>query len=242
MVSEQSNIVITGGSGLLGTELRKFLPNAITPTSAEFDVRDYGMMRSFLQDQNIGTLVHCAALTSPPRVDTSPIEALQVNIVGTANVVRLCSEMHARLIYISTDYVFDGRTGMYSEGDALNPVNKYAWSKLGGEACARLYDNSLIVRLSFGPEPFPYEKAFVDQWTSREPVGVAASKIANLVDSELKGIIHIGGSRKTVMEYGTAISDGKTLSPLRRSEVKFLVPRDTSLDTSRYDSEVERNR
>ena len=115
-------------------------------------------------------VVHAAAFTSPPKVDKDPARALDVNIIGTANLVRLCMARGLRLIYISTDYVFRGDRGNYREDDSLYPVNKYAWSKLGGECAVRMYDNSLIVRTSFGPNVFPYEKAFADQWTSRESV------------------------------------------------------------------------
>ena len=89
-----------------------------------------------------------------------------------------------------------GRGG-YREEDELHPVNKYAWSKLGGECAVRLYDRSLIVRTSFGPDVFPYERAFVDQWTSRESVSVVARKLVELVDSERTGVVHVGGPRRT---------------------------------------------
>lgn len=229
-------ILVTGGSGLLGKNLRSLLPDALYPTSAEFDVRDWEMMKDFLAANKVKTVVHCAAITSPPRVDKEPMLALDVNIIGTANIVKLCNILNLRLVYISTDYVFDGEKGMYTEEDPVNPVNKYAWSKLGGEAAVRMLDNSLIVRLSFGPEPFPYSKAFIDQWTSREPVSVIASRIVGLLYSNLKGIIHIGGARKSVMEYAKSICNEQEIQPLLRCEVKFSVPRDTSLNISKYES------
>ncbi len=86
-----------------------------------------------------------------------------------------------QLVYISTDYIFKGDRGLYSETDAVYPSNKYAWSKPGGECAMRLYDKALIIRTSFGPNTFPYEKAFVDQWTSRESVSVIARKINALL-------------------------------------------------------------
>jgi len=73
--------------------------------------------------------------TSPPKVDQDPAKALDANIVGTANVVKLAQRYRLKVLYISTDYVFRGDRGNYSEADAVDPVNKYAWSKLGGE-CA----------------------------------------------------------------------------------------------------------
>ena len=228
-------VLVTGGSGLLGRHLKALLPNALYPTSSELDVRDFRMMKSYLDRNPVEAILHCAALTSPPRVDKEPMVALAVNIIGTANVAKLCIEEHIRLVYVSTDYVFDGERGNYREEDPVHPVNKYAWSKLGGETAVRMVDGSLIVRLSFGPEPFPYEKAFVDQWTSREPVSTAAEKIAGLVGSDLTGVVHIGAPRRTVMEYALAIRHEREPAPLRRTEVSFAAPKDTSLDTSRYD-------
>ncbi len=235
-LATSQEILVTGGTGLLGRNLRSLMPDAHYPTSKEFDIRDPEMMKNLLVASRVKTIVHCAAITSPPRVDKEPMLALDVNIVGTANIVKLCHQLCLRLIYISTDYVFDGDKGMYTEEDPVNPVNKYAWSKLGGEAAARMLDNSLIVRLSFGPEPFPYSKAFIDQWTSREPVSVIALKIVSLIFCNLAGVIHIGGARKSVMEYAESISKEQIILPLRRSEIKFSVPRDTSLDISKYES------
>ena len=87
--------------------------------------------------------MHGAAFTSPPKINENPKLALDVNIVGTANLVRACMERNIKILYISTDYVFKGDRGMYKEDDPVFPANKYAWSKLGGECAVRLYDNSL---------------------------------------------------------------------------------------------------
>lgn len=76
-------------------------------------------------------------------------------------------------------------SGNYKETDPVYPVNKYAWSRLGGECAARLYDKALIVRTTFGPNVFPYEKAFVGQWTSRESVSVVAMMISKLIGKSI---------------------------------------------------------
>jgi dTDP-4-dehydrorhamnose reductase len=73
------------------------------------------------------------------------MKALEINIVGTANVVKLCMSYGMKLIFIWTDYVFRGERGLYREEDPLHPVNKYAWSKLGGECAVRRYHNSVIM-------------------------------------------------------------------------------------------------
>ena len=230
--------LFTGGSGLLGSAFRRVRPDALFPASSEFDVTNYSQMGDWVRDRNLSVLVHAAALTSPPRVDQDPQRALEVNIIGTANVVRLCSALGLRLVYVSTDYVFRGDRGRYREDDEVLPVNKYAWSKLGGECAVRLYDNALIVRTSFGPDIFPYEKAFVDQWTSRQSVSAAARDILRAVDSDLVGVLHIGGPRRTVLEYARGLDPARAIKALSVSDVAFAVPKDTSLDTTRFLREV----
>lgn len=237
------NIVFTGGSGLLGREIQSqnLFPTAFFPTSNELDVSQEETVLSYfdsMKDAGVDTLVHMAAFTSPPRINADPMRALTVNIIGTANIVKICGLKNFRLIYLCTDYVFKGDKGKYKEEDPVYPLNKYAWSKLGGECAVRLYDNSLIIRLSFGEKEFPFEKAFVDQWTSRITVDVAARKIASLINcKELFGTIHIGSERQTVYDYATSVSPDKMIGELKRADIKNMtVPKDVSLDTTKYDN------
>ena len=198
------------------------------------------MMEDYLARNNltVSDIVHMAAYTSPPKAETNPMKALDVNVVGTAHIVKLCHNLNCRLIYISTDYVFDGRKkgGLYTETDGVNPRNRYAISKLGGECTARMHSNSVIIRLSFGPDEFPYPGAFTDQWTSREKVSDVAYKIAQVVESDFTGIIHIGADRRTVREYAISISPNQEIKKLSIKDMKTDMPEDTSLDTSRYKS------
>jgi len=233
-VIDQEKVIFTGGSGLLGGEFHRILPDLLYPTSSEFDVTDYRGMEAFLDGKNIAMIVHAAAFTSPPKIDQNPALAIDINIIGTANIVKLCTRYDIKLIYISTDYVFRGDQGHYREEDPVYPVNKYAWSKLGGECAVRLYNNSLIIRTTFGPNVFPFEKAFVDQWTSRESVQVIAGMIVAILDKDIIGTIHIGGDRKTVFAYAKALDSHKEIGELSIKDVFFKVPIDTSLDCGRY--------
>lgn len=231
---DQKTLLFTGGTGLLGREFRKNLPDALYPPRSEFDITKVDVMENYLAKHNVKTMFHAAAFTSPPKVDKSPDQAIEANVIGTGNVTMLCIKHGIRLIYVSTDYVFHGDTGNYHEDDPVNPVNKYAWSKLGGECAVRMYDNSVIIRTSFGPDEFPYEKAFVDQWTSRETVSVIAKMMLEVIDSDYRGVIHVGGGRKSVYEYALKASPQKEIGRLTTSEVSFSVPKDTSLDTGLY--------
>lgn len=237
---DRSKILFTGGGGLLGSEFKKILPDIHYPPRKEFDVTKYSQMQQYLKVHPCDVIVHAAAFTSPPAVDKDPAKAVEVNIIGTSNVVRLCMQHGARLIYVSTDYVFKGDKGNYAETDPVYPVNKYAWSKLGGECAAAMYDKSLIVRTTFGPNVFPFEKAFIDQWTSRESVAAIAEKISKLVDTDVTGIIHVGGRRKTVFEYAKSLDATRPVGELSIRDVPFTVPVDTSLNCDKYNKLIRR--
>lgn len=239
-MADQKRILFTGGSGLLGTAFRKLRPEVEFPASREFNITDLSQMRAYVGGGRLDCVIHAAAFTSPPLVDKDPGKALDVNIVGTVNIVKLCMEHGSRLLYISTDYVFQGDKGLYREDDPVLPVNQYAWSKLGGECAVRLYAKSLIIRTTFGPDVFPYPKAFVDQWTSRESVSAIARKINRLVDLEATGIVHVGGERKTVYEYAKSLDPSKEIGRLSVHDVSFKVPIDTSLNCDRYKSLIEK--
>jgi len=225
---------------LLGSEFRKIVPDINYPSHKEFDVTNYDQMQQYLKVHPCDLIIHAAAFISPPVIDKDPAKAIEVNIIGTSNVVRLCMQHGARLIYVSTDYVFKGDRGNYAETDPVYPVNKYAWSKLGGECAAALYDKSLIVRTTFGPNVFPFEKAFVDQWTSRESVAAIAEKISTLVDKNVTGVLHVGGPRRTVFEYAKSLDAARNIGELSRHDVSFNVPVDTSLNCEKYNTLIRR--
>jgi len=231
---DADKIIFTGGSGLLGSEFKKQFPDADYPESSDFNLLNYRQMSEYLERKNFSIMIHAAACTSPPVVEKNPVIAMETNIAGTVNVVKLCAVEDMKLIYISTDYVFRGDRGNYSEDDPVSPVNRYAWSKLGGECAVRMYDNSLIIRTSFGPEVFPYDKAFIDQWTSRETVSVITKKIIKLLDKDLTGVIHVGGKRKTVYEYAWGTVSDHKIGKISIHDVNFKVPAETSLNLDRY--------
>lgn len=230
------NILITGAAGKLGATLLKCLPNAFAGTRTNFDITNAAMMHDFFEkNASIDTVVHCAALVSPPKVNEHIADAIQANIIGTALLSIACYQRNIRLVYISTDYVFSGEQGMYAENDAVLPQNKYAWSKLGGEASLQMLDNYVIIRLSFGPDTFPYKAAFADQFTSRESASVISEKIKNIVLSDFKGLIHIGAERKSVYDYALSLG-AENIEKISIKDMSVKMPKDTSLNTNLYKS------
>jgi len=219
-------ILLTGGSGLLGSELLKIDNNIVAPNRASMDVNDKESCRHWIDKEKPDVLVHAAAFTSPPNCEQEPSKARHINITGTTNLVDLCEEKNIKFVYVSTDYVFDGARGLYSTDDAINPINKYALTKAAGELAARTYENSLIIRTSFCQSEFPYEKAFVDQYTSRDYVDIIAPKILNCIKRDSIGIVHVGTERKTVFEL--AKRRKPDVGELSIKDVSFNPPRDTS--------------
>ena len=233
---DEQKILVTGGSGLLGSELKSLIPKALFPTRQEFDLTKKESMEKYFEEHQIELVLHLAAFISPPRIDEDPNKAIETNIIGTSNLVNICSKKNARIIYISTDYVFKGDQGNYSEDDSVFPVNKYAWSKLGGECAVNLYDKGVVIRTSFSQNEFPYDGAFDDQWTSRENVREIAKKINILLNKDVKGTIHLGGHRKTVYEYAKLISPEKEIKKISISQMSFKAPKDTSLNCEKYNN------
>ena len=228
------SILITGAAGKLGAAVWALLPDAIATTRADFDLSNATQMSAFLdQHPQVTTILHCAAMISPPKINEDIAQAIQSNIIGTALLSTECYKRNIRLVYISTDYVFAGEKGMYTESDEILPQNKYAWSKLGGECAVQMLDNYVIIRLSFGPDIFPYKAAFIDQYTSRESASVIAKKIKNIVVSDFKGVIHIGGDRKSVYEYALSLG-AENIDKISIKDMSVKMPTDTSLDCSLY--------
>lgn len=235
----KKDILLIGSSGTLGTALQKNYKFSLCPSHAELDITNTRQIDRYFATNIFTEVLLAAAFISPPKIHNDPIKAIEVNIIGTANIVRACLNYGKRLIYISTDYVFDGKKGNYTEADPVFPSNKYAWSKLGGECSVRLIDNHLIIRTSFGPDVFPYSQAFVDQWTSREPVSLIANKIALLLDRDIHGTVHIGGERRTVYEYAQSITHTNPIKKISRKTASFSVPKDTTLISKKYISIIE---
>ncbi|GAG33297.1 unnamed protein product, partial [marine sediment metagenome] len=154
----------------------------------------------------------------------------------TANVVRAVSGRGIFLVYISTDYVFDGVGGGYKEDDPLGPVrNYYSLTKLVAEELSRLSPAHLIVRTSFRPREWPYPVAFTDVYTSQDYVDVIAPEIA-LAIRRCRDIpydtLHIATERKSVYELARRRKGDVRPGSKAQADVEF--PDDISLDTSRW--------
>jgi len=206
----KKKILITGKSSrfckFLKNDLKKF--NTIFTSKETFDVRNYNKMKNFIKNKNIKYLIHIAGLSRPMDIHEKKINlSIDLNVIGTANVVKLCNEFKIKLIYFSTNYVYPGTKGNYKETDSLLPINNYAWSKLGGEASVQLYKNSLILRLCMTDYPFIHKKAIKGATTSFIFNKYVSKIIPHLLDK--KGIINIGGKKRDILDFANKFSDKK---------------------------------
>ena len=144
--------------------------------------------------------MHLAGLSRPMIEHSKNIrKSISLNIVGTANLVNICSELKIKLIYFSSSYVYPGTKGNYNEFDAVLPWNNYAWSKLGGECAVQMYKNSLILRVCMTEKPFIHKKAFANVKLNFIFHDELAEILVKILDK--KGIINLGGSTKTVYNF-----------------------------------------
>jgi dTDP-4-dehydrorhamnose reductase len=188
-------IFIIGGTGILGKELKRLQPDA-TCTGSEHDIFRFESLKDLLDSEDPDIIVNCSAIKSE-KVVADPLRSIDVNIIGSSNISKYCIEKGKRLAYISTDYVYPGETGRYSESDPLLPANSYAWTKLAGEAPVRLVENHLIIRTSFG-DRFEHERAYKNLYTGKDYVDVIAPMILDAIKSEFVGVVNIGTERKSV--------------------------------------------
>jgi len=131
--------------------------------------------------------------------DQNIIKSINLNIIGTCNLVKESSKKGIKIIYLSSSYVYPGKKGNYSEEDSLKPWNNYSWSKLGGECAVQMYKNSLIVRLCMTEKPFIHKKAYANVKSNFIYQEDAAKIILKILNR--KGIINVGGPSQTIYNF-----------------------------------------
>ena len=195
-------ILFTGGSGRFAKVFRQFNHKYKIdyPTKKKFNIEKLDSITNYLRKSKPKYLIHCAALSRPMSIhETNIAKSISTNIIGTANVVKACAKLKIKLIYFSTNYVYPGKKGNYSENEPLLPVNNYAISKLGGECSVQLYKNSLILRICMTEKPFIHKKAFNDVEMNFMFHEDFAKYLLKLIDK--KGIINVGGPTKIVFDF-----------------------------------------
>lgn len=204
--------LITGASGQLGYDVKLELLNRgyydiLSPSSSTMDLRNKDSVRDTILDYKPDIVFHCAAYTAVDKAEDERELCSDVNINGTKYIVDACSEVGAKLIFISTDYVFDGsKDGFYLEDDKVSPINYYGKTKWLAEENVRGYDNHIITRISwvFGINGNNFVKTMLKLSDTRDEISVVSDQIGSptytkdlskvLVDmalSDKKGTYHV---------------------------------------------------
>ena len=195
-------ILVTGGNGRFAKVLKKKNKklNLIFTTRKNCNILKLNSIIKCVKQKKPKIILHCAGLSRPMDAHNNDIKkSIDLNIIGTANITKVCEMFKIKLIYFSTSYVYAGEKGNYNEEDSVKPFNNYGLSKLGGECAARMYKNSLVLRITMTEKPFLYKKAFTNlksNYLFHEDLVKILPKIINK-----KGILNIGGKSQSIYNF-----------------------------------------
>ena len=152
-----NNILVTGGNGQLGSELKELAPNYsdynfFFTDVKQLDITNHKAAKEFIELKNINTIINCAAYTAVDKAESEIKLANDINHLAVANFAQIAKDYKIKLIHISTDYVFDGTNHKpYLETDIPNPQSVYGQTKLDGEVAMQNINpaNSVIIRTSW---------------------------------------------------------------------------------------------
>jgi len=270
-------LLITGANGLLGNKAVEFASRnyEVTPlhhakplhnNSLEVDIANEEQVLDIFRRLQPDAVIHAAAETNVDKCETQKEHAWNVNVEGTRNVAEACAEASAKLIHISTDYVFDGKKGYYKEEDKPNPISYYGLTKLEGEKqVIALCKNYVILRASVIYGWHPWKQNFatwvISQLRQNKEISVVedhyntpalADNLAEMaleaLQRGLKGLYHVSGSER-ISRYEFAKQIAKTFNldqslvkPIKMSQLTAWIakrPRDSSLNTNKIGSQLE---
>ncbi|AJY74595.1 dTDP-4-dehydrorhamnose reductase [Paenibacillus beijingensis] len=213
-MEKKLKIAVTGANGQLGTELAEWKAEGLDIRGyvrETLDITDLSQCKMCFAEFKPDVVIHCAAYTAVDQAEAEPDAAYRVNAAGTRNVAVAARAVGAKLIFISTDYVFDGTgTRPYNEYDRTNPLSVYGKSKLAGEQLVQtLHERYFIVRTSwvYGRYGNNFVKTMLKLGKERDRLSVVADQVGSptyvadlaafvleLAGSEAYGIYHASNS------------------------------------------------
>ena len=195
-------IIVTGGDSRFANELKKIKSKYkfIFRNKKQFNILSIKSIQNNLKNFKPDCVLHLAGLSRPMSLHSKNINrSIDLNIIGTANIVKACNEKKIKIIFFSSNYVYPGKKGNYKEKDPVLPWNNYGWSKLGSEASVQMYKNSLIIRACMTEKPFTHKSAFTNVKTNF----IFHDEFAKLLIKVIpfKGIINIGGKTQSIYNF-----------------------------------------
>jgi len=235
----------------------------VTKVKIDF-INEMDKLVNMLNEVKPDAIIHTAALGDVDKCEIDKALAWKINVEATHAIAKMGGKLGSYIVYLSTDYVFDGEKGLYKEEDTPNPVNYYGLTKLVAENIVRSSTNNFsVVRTShiygfgMGRENFARYvikalsqkqkvRALTDQWLSPTLNTLLAKAIVEIIERRYVGIIHVAGERTSRYEFAKAIAkkfgfDENLIEPISISEIRFVAkrPRDSSLDISKAKSIIK---
>ena len=198
----KKKILVTGGGGRFAKILKdnNSKLNLYFATKKECNILNEKSILKTIKKVKPSIILHTAALSRPMNIHENDInKSIDLNIIGTVNLVKICNKFNIKIVYFSTSYVYEGMIGNYKEKDPVKPFNNYGLSKLGGECAVLMFKNSLILRITMTEKPFMYKKAYnnlISNYMYHEDLVKILPKIINA-----KGILNIGGEPQSVYDF-----------------------------------------
>jgi dTDP-4-dehydrorhamnose reductase len=231
------NILLFGGNGKLGKHIiKQYDKNIYAPSHNICDVTVYAdVKRTMGNIPELKLVINAAALVGTLECEQDKNKAWKTNVIGAMNVAKCCHDFKKKLVYISSNLIFDGKKGNYSELDKPSPKYFYGLTKVAGEKCTMgITDNHSIIRLDFFPlDGLKYNSIYIDHYTSKISVSEAASKILIIAVSDFTGIINIGRHRASLFEI--LKEHYPCISPIKISESSIPnFPKDLSFNLEKW--------
>jgi len=214
-------ILVTGAEGRFAQILKRDNTklNLYFASKRQCNILDVNSIKKIVNKIKPKIILHTAGLSRPMKLhETNIKKSIDLNIIGTANITKICEEKNIKLIYFSTGYVYEGTKGNYRETDPLKPFNNYGISKLGGECSVLMYKNSLILRITMTEKPFLHKNAYTNlksNFMFHEELVKILPKIINQ-----KGILNIGGKSQSV--YSFAKKNNPKVKKINAKKNQFL--------------------
>lgn len=277
MKVHKSKMLVTGASGLLGNRIAELAKRyyTIVPLHNTKPLQSNSLKTDITNAIEVSTLfnrlkptvvIHTASETNVDKCETEKAHAWKTNVEGTRNIAEACQKVNAKLVCISTDYVFDGEKGLYSEEDKPNPVNYYGLTKLEGEKQVSDYcENYATLRTSvlYGWHPWKHNFAtwVISKLKQQQEITVVedhyntptladnlAEMAVEIAEKDLRGLYHTSG-RERISRYEFAKQIAKTfnmganlIKPVKMSQLTTWTakrPKDSSLDTRKIQKQLK---
>lgn len=228
-------IAITGAGGRLGRELRALdwgADEVLPWTREDADLSKDADVLALVQRAKPDVVIHTAASTDLVKCEQDKQFAWENVALPAVHVARACVATGARLVHVSSDYVFSGNEPRHPIPTWMRPepLNYYSFCKVAAETAARVVPDHLVVRTTMKPRaPWKHPQAPSDMWISHSYYDEVAAFVHRVARSSRQGIVHFGAREINVYEF--AKLDRPDVKPVKREDIKTLVlPRDIRLE------------